>query len=222
MPIDQAKVTEDTLLEFCKEFIRHPYLCYTEHGMHALLFSRLYTAFQTDELCYGWHGEHKVCLIQKEYPTHHHLGRSRRQHWDISVIKAPITDPGCEPAYDHFRLAAVIEFGLNCGAGHLVDDIERLTHPEANLDRGFLVHLDRFSDGALHVSDRDWNARYTSRLRMESVAAMLAGHPDLYVLYGIVDQNDASSKGLWKIMSSGPVPVEWRLPSDEEEMVTPT
>lgn len=222
MPINQAEVTERVLLELCKEFIRHPYLCYTEHGLHALLFNRLYAAFESEENRYATFNSHRVCLIQKEYPTHHHLGRSRRQHWDISVIKAPIADPGCKPAYDHFRLAAVVEFGMNCGAGHLVDDIERLTHPEANLDQGFLVHLDRFSDGPLHVSDRDWNARYTSRLKMETVAAMLAGHPDLYVLYGIVDQNDASTKGLWKITSSGPVRVEWRLPSDGEGTVRPS
>ena len=202
-----ADLTEKTLAEFCKEFIRDPYLCYTEHGLHALFFARLYNAFPEECRYFDFEGR-KVCVIQKEYPTHHHLGRSRRQHWDISVIKTPIPEPVCKPAYDHFHLAAVVEFGMNCGQGHLLDDIERLTHPEANLYRPFLVHLDRFSDGALHVSDRDWNSRYTSRLKMETVATMLVGHPDLYVLYGIVDQNDPNSKGLWRITSSGPEPIE--------------
>jgi hypothetical protein len=212
MPIDQAAVTEATLLEFCKEFMRQPYLCYTEHGLHALFYSRLFDAFGQDEHRYDWFDGLRVCLIQKEYPTHHHLGRSRRQHWDISVLKAPLEGPGDTPAYDHFRLAAVVEFALNCGRGHLQDDIERLTHPEANVDRGFLVHLYRFSDGEFRVSDRDWNARYKSRLKLETVEEMLKGYPGLYVLYGTVDQSGGSGKGLWKVTSDGAEPITWRLP----------
>jgi hypothetical protein len=42
MPADTAELTESTLVEFCKEFVEHPYLCYTEHGLHALFFARLY------------------------------------------------------------------------------------------------------------------------------------------------------------------------------------
>ena len=57
---------------------------------------------------------------------------------------------------------------------------------------------------------------------MGTVAAMLAGHPDLYLLYGIVDQNDPSSKGLWKIGPGDPEPVEWRQLGDEGEGVGPS
>jgi hypothetical protein len=36
-------------------------------------------------------GGREMCVIQKEYPTQDSIGRSRRQHWDVAVIKTPRT-----------------------------------------------------------------------------------------------------------------------------------
>ena len=81
MPTETAELTEATLVEFCKEFVEHPYLCYTEHGLHALFFARLYAALPPDERYLEFAGK-RVSVVQKEYPTHHHLDRPRRQNWD--------------------------------------------------------------------------------------------------------------------------------------------
>ena len=92
MPTDAAELTEFALVEFCKEFIEHPYLCYTEHGLHALFFARLYEKLPKSMRYFDFH-KHRVCVIQKEYPTDHSLGKSRRQNWDISVITPPAEMP---------------------------------------------------------------------------------------------------------------------------------
>ena len=78
--------------KFCKDFVEHPYRCYTEHGLHALFYTKLYNALPEPAL-YRDVGGREMCVIQKEYPTHDSIGRSRRQHWDIAVIKTPVVLP---------------------------------------------------------------------------------------------------------------------------------
>jgi hypothetical protein len=35
-------IVGQTIREFCLGFLDSPYLCYTEHGLHALLYTMLY------------------------------------------------------------------------------------------------------------------------------------------------------------------------------------
>src|SRR6266700_4198811 len=132
LPMPNAvEVTRDTIVAFCQEFIRRPYLCYTEHGHHARCFTQLYNRLRPEDR-YTWCNGQELCVLQKEYPTATNLGKSRRQHWDIALIRTPIVAPQRPMAFDYLPLAAAIEFGLNCGSDHLQDDIARLCHPEAS------------------------------------------------------------------------------------------
>jgi hypothetical protein len=145
-----------TLRDFCLEFTSEPYLCYTEHGLHALFFSRLHDALPVDQRYLEWGGR-RVCAIQKEYATAHDLGKSRRQHWDIAVLRNPPVTKG-EPPYDHFEVEAAVEFGLNEGRDHLIEDMRRLSHKSSNVRNGYTVHLYRISNA---VSKRDLSPRST-------------------------------------------------------------
>jgi hypothetical protein len=62
------EVIRKAIVEFCQNFIAHPYLCYTEHGQHALFYSMLYNVIP-EEQRYVTIKNQKVCIIQKEYPT---------------------------------------------------------------------------------------------------------------------------------------------------------
>lgn len=133
--------------EFTLEFIRNPYLCYTEHGLHACFYTMLYNALPSDQRYTTWKNQ-KVCVIQKEYPTAGNLGKPQRQHWDIAVFKTPpssIISTG-KHSFDFLRLSTVVEFGMNEPKEHLIDDIERVCHKDANVDRGIAVLIE-LSDG---------------------------------------------------------------------------
>ena len=163
--MDLKTIIEETLEEFCEEFIRYPYLCYTEHGLHALFYTRLYNKLPCVERFHCFNGQ-KICVIQKEYPTEGILGKPQRQHWDIAII-----DPAMDAidknewaglqgennptyhAYDALKLFAVVEFGLNEGEEHLADDIKRLQAAE-HIQHRYIVHLYRTSRSPL-FSSRD-------------------------------------------------------------------
>jgi hypothetical protein len=168
-------IVEETLTEFCKNFITDPYLCYTEHGQHALYFTKLYNELAENERCVSIELNDKekinICRIQKEYPTKADLGKSKRQNWDISVIKSlvkmveekvPFNNPDVvtkkKPLFDYLKLEAVIEFGLNSAIEHLVDDFLRVSHSCANVEYAYIVHLYRLSDAGNQISGRDWSA----------------------------------------------------------------
>jgi hypothetical protein len=196
-----VELTRHTLIAFCKEFVARPYLCYTEHGLHALFFSRLYNAFPAENRYAECNGQ-QVCVVQKEYPTAHNLGKSRRQHWDISVIKAPVVPAKRPNAFDYLPLAAVVEFGLNCPSDHLEDDIMRLCHPEANVDHRFVVHLYRLSPIANKVSGRDWAPESNILCSKDSVKLALRDRP-VEVFYGVVDSSGTTPPGIWLITGRG-------------------
>jgi hypothetical protein len=139
---DVVQIIRNTLIDFCLDFLRRPYLCYTEHGLHALFFTRLYGALASEERYSELDGQ-QFCVVQKEYPTAGNLGKSKRQHWDVSVIRHPVIVPTRTSAFDYLPLAAAIEFGLNCNSDHLVDDIQRLSHCKSNVQNGFIVHMHR-------------------------------------------------------------------------------
>jgi len=158
-------IVRETIEGHCLEFAEHPYICYTEHGIHALFLSRFYDALPEDQRYFEWNGQ-KVCAIQKEYATAHDLGKSRRQHWDIAVLRNPPITRGEHP-YDFFEIEAAVEFGLNEGRDHLIEDMRRLSHKASNVKTGYAVHLYRISEG---VSERDMSPRSTRVWPGESAA----------------------------------------------------
>jgi hypothetical protein len=107
----EIDIVRHTILQFCSEFVQDPYLCYTEHGQHALFYTMLYNALPEQQRYATLHGN-KLCVVQKEYPTAGNLGKPQRQHWDIAVIQTPPEGIGTEPqVYDYLKLTAAVEFG---------------------------------------------------------------------------------------------------------------
>ena len=164
-------IVRQTIEGLCLEFAEQPYVCYTEHGLHALFFSRLYDALREDQRYFEWNGR-RVCAIQKEYATAHDLGKSKRQHWDIAVLRNPPATRGEHP-YDFFKIDAAVEFGLNEGKEHLLDDMRRLSHTSSNVGTGYAVHLYRISEG---LSERDMSPRsarmWPGRIRLAGRVCM--------------------------------------------------
>ncbi|TEU10727.1 MAG: hypothetical protein E3J21_25555 [Anaerolineales bacterium] len=196
---EQSEKVRVVAADFCTEFVKNPYLCYTEHGLHALFYTKLYNALAPAERYAEWAGR-RVCVIQKEYPTARSLGKSRRQNWDIAVIKTPPESlSGRQPSYDYLRLAAVVELGMNEAREHFEDDLSRLCHPGANLKNGFIIHLYRISGpGVQKVSGRDWSPSSTRILTYEQVAELVEGKA-VEVLYALADNTDTHPPGAWSI-----------------------
>jgi hypothetical protein len=195
----QVEIVRQIARQFCLEFIKNPYLCYTEHGLHALFYTMLYNALPADQRYTIWHN-HKVCAIQKEYPTPESLGKPRRQHWDIALIKTPpqsLVD-GIASSYDFLRPAAVVEVGMNEAEEHLRDDIERLSHRNASVDQRFIIHLYRLSKPGAPLSDRDWSSASRRIVSKERVAEIATGKP-MEVFYGLYDSTGKYAPGAWHI-----------------------
>ena len=185
--------------QFTLDFVNNPYLCYTEHGQHALFFSMLYNAIPDNKLFTTWNNQ-KVCIIQKEYPTAGKLGKPQRQHWDIALIKSPPTsiNEGSLKSFDYLKLSAVVEFGMNEREEHLIDDIERLCHIDSNVEQGILIHLYRLSKPGAHFSGRDWSSNYRQIISKERVAEISLNKPvDIY--YGMHDITNKYESGAWMI-----------------------
>jgi hypothetical protein len=202
----QAELTELELITFCKEFVAQPYLCYTEHGLHARFFTQLYNAFAAHGLEREADFEgRQVGLIQKEYPTNHHFGRSRRQNWDTSVIEHPIVRPAALRPYDHFPLAAVVEFGLNCGPGHLISDQHRLSHQDSNVAAKMIAHVYRLSAAGNQISNRDLSPNSAAILPLIRIHAMAAAVPGVTVYYAMSDMTGRFANGVWRMTAQEPV-----------------
>ena len=203
----QVEIVRRITKEFCLEFVENPYSCYTEHGLHALLFTRLYNAFPDHQRYTCWEG-YKVCLIQKEYPTAHALDKSKRQHWDLAVIQTPPESmpQGDQKAYDYLRLAAASEVGLNEPEEHLREDLRRLYHKEANIDQGFVLHFHRLSRPGSPISGRDWSyssPRIVSVERAKDLlkkqASKAAGDQEVEILYAVTGETGEHEAGAWRI-----------------------
>ena len=148
------KIIRETLEGFCQKFITHPYLCYTEHGQHALFYHMLLKAIP-EELHNSERDGQQVCILQKEYRTAENLNCTKRQHWDIAVL-SPSLSTERVPWYDFLEVLAAIEFGMNEKETHLREDIRRLCHSDANVKNRFIVHLYRISgSGDDKFSGRD-------------------------------------------------------------------
>ena len=209
--MDLNALVEQSLYEFCAEFVDTPYLCYTEHGIHALFFQRLYDAIPEESRYFTWQ-DRKVCVIQKEYPTASDLGKPKRQNWDLSVIKMPPETISDKNPFDFFRLEFVIEFGLNEAREHLVEDVRRLSHPSSNVENRYCVHLYRFSDG---VSGRDWSTRSKRILGLNDIREIVSG-TDVTVFLAVADTTGTLKNGFWKItsdsLSGGGLDIEGCIP----------
>jgi hypothetical protein len=94
-------------------------------------------------------GHGKVCRIQKEYPTPRNLEKSRRQGWDICLLRSPAvpceTATAQRPLFDRLDTEAIVEFGLNAERKHLLEDVRRLAHKDVRADFRYAVHLMRVS-----------------------------------------------------------------------------
>ncbi|MCI5221099.1 MAG: hypothetical protein D3924_00080 [Candidatus Electrothrix sp. AR4] len=125
--------------------------------------------------------------MQKEYPTADRLDKSKRQHRDIAVIKSPAESICAEAAaYDYLKLAAAVEFGMNAPPEHLEEDIRRLTHQEANLRKGFVVHAYRLSEPDMLFSNRDWSPNSSLILRPKDIKKMSEGK-SVEIFYAMAD-----------------------------------
>jgi hypothetical protein len=195
--VELLDIVRRSLVDFCCTFVKHPYLCYTEHGQHALFYTLLYNALSPEQRYTTWQGQ-KIGVIQKEYPTAGDLSKSRRQHWDIAVLKTPPESLTTECAYDYLKLAAVIEFGMNARKKHLVEDLRRLCHADANLMQGFVVHLYRLSQPPALFSKRDWTSGSKRILSPKEVAEIVADKP-VEVYYALTDGTGQYTPGVWRM-----------------------
>jgi hypothetical protein len=199
---EQIEIVRQVARQFVLEFIESPYLCYCEHGLHALFFTKLYDALPIEQRYATWKGQ-KVCVIQKEYPTATSLGKSQRQHWDIAVLKTPLEPvPDCRaPSYDCFKVAVAVEFGMNETKDHLTDDINRLSYAikDGSVAQGLIIHLYRLSPHNADVSsDRDWRPNSGRILAPEKVTAIPTGK-SIEILYGSFNgaEGDKPTMRVW-------------------------
>ena len=201
----QTETLKQCIKDFCKEYIKNPYLCYTEHGIHALFFTRLFNTLSPDQRYFPWKN-FQMCTIQKEYPTAADLDKSRRQHWDIALIKNP-PESKDENSFDYFKLAGVVEFGLNEAIEHLKDDIDRLCHHEANVEHPFIVHLYRLSQSVSKLSNRDW-VNESKRIVSIDDVCKISKTKMVDIYYCMYDGSGETTKGVCHIKSGNAIPIE--------------
>jgi hypothetical protein len=196
--VHQVEIVRGTIVRFCQEFLEDPYLCYTERGQHSLFYTMLFNALPEDQR-YATFKDRKVCVLQNEYPTAGRLDKPQRQHWDIALLQTPFEPVARKtPAYDHLRLAAAVEFGMNVDLEHLKEDIRRLSHQQVHVRQGFVVHLYRLSPPGKLFSDRDATPRYGCVHTLREVAE-LAQSADVEIYHGMVDASEVYEQGLWRI-----------------------
>ncbi len=186
----------DIIKEFCIEFISNPYLCYTEHSLHALFLSRVMDRIPPECRYFLWENQ-QVCVTQCEYPTAADLGKPRRQNWDFAIIDTPphSISKGGQPSYDYLRLNAVVEFGLNEGIEHLADDVDRLCHAESNVLQKYAVHLYRLSTPGHQFSGRDWSPNSARIASNEEICHISINQP-IEIYRGVSDLTGCYKKNL--------------------------
>lgn len=211
---EAVNLTRRELVAFCKEFLKHPYLCYTEHGQHCRFASRLYQAMPADQR-YQTLGGLRMCRVQKEYPTHRDLSKSRRQHWDVSLIAKAEELPQCRWPYDHLPLATVVEFGLNSNLDHLQDDVQRLAHTYSNVAQGFVAHLFRLSETQKRLSARDCSPHSRRLHTAQAIKPLLKGKK-VEVYLAVFDPTNKNPTGLWRITADDVVTL---APIDQNRII---
>lgn len=87
---------------------------------------------------------------------------------------------------------------MNEAADHLEDDIERLCHPDANLEHTFILHLYRFSEGGKQFSGRDWSPNSPKIVTLDVVKKLSDGRStDIY--HGTADNTKRLETGVWPV-----------------------
>lgn len=196
-------IVEKTISDFCKEFIEHPYLCYTEHGLHARFYHQLYKALPPN-LRYTELDGKKICTVQKEYPTADALEKPQRQHWDIAVIQTPLSSHiGKTPTYDYLTLDSVVEFGLNATREHLVDDIDRLCHPNSNVKNRYIAHFYRLSN---KISNRDWSPKSKQLLNINEIYRLVQNR-DITIFFCVFDDTNRVESDAWHVTRNNITPI---------------
>ncbi|MFC1936764.1 hypothetical protein ACFLYP_03765 [Chloroflexota bacterium] len=88
----------------------------------------------------------------------------------------------------------------------LIDDIERVCHPDANLEQGFLVHLYRLSTPGAMFSGRDWSPKSAKLLSKDDIVELVFDKP-IEVYYGMFDSTGQHATGVWLIKKGKTIPV---------------
>lgn len=81
---------------------------------------------------------------------------------------------------------------------HLVDDIDRLCHPDANAQHGFLVHLYKLSIPGASFSKRDWSPNSGQLRTTEHIGSLSVGKP-VEIFFGVYDCTGKHESGVWLI-----------------------
>jgi hypothetical protein len=87
---------------------------------------------------------------------------------------------------------------MNEAEEHLVDDIERLSHHEANVTQGFAVHLYRLSEPGTLFSKRDWSPN-SARILNPAQVGQLSKDKPVEIYYGLHDSTGRHEQGVWLI-----------------------
>lgn len=204
----ETLTVEATILEFCREFVKNPYLCYTEEGLHALFSNRLISKVSRDEDKYGMLAGKKVSLLQNEYPSAQPFNDNKRGHWDIALLKSPLTPIGARiPQFDYLEVDSAVEFALNMGAAHLRKDIARLCPIEPGMDshvkNKYVVHLYRLMKlGSSRFSNKDMSAKNKEYISENGVLTEIDGS-DVVVYYARVTKDDESMNTIFRIDRTG-------------------
>ena len=198
---EQVATTQRAVEAFCREFVKYPYLCYTEHGIHARFLLQLYTELPEHGRYAEWDGN-RVCVVQKEYPTAASLGKPRRQHWDVAVLRTPLECPG-----DRLTTTPIVRLPPARDGGRVRAELRRrsprrgrarLCHRASNVDDPVIVHLYRFSTGRSHVRPRHLAPGRPAFVRSPpSPSSRPSTRLDVY--YGVADSTETYPSGLWRI-----------------------
>jgi hypothetical protein len=106
--------------------------------------------------------------------------------------------------YDHLKLAAVVEFGLNYGKEHVRGDIQRLAHADSNVGLRLAANLYRFTTAADRFCGRDWSPKARSICNRADLLDMLQEHPGVVVYYGVAG---GAETGVWRLSAEGEKPL---------------
>jgi hypothetical protein len=201
-----AEVVRCALEDFLTDFLESPYLCYTEHGMHALFYHRLMNSLPNESLHIRVGGR-DVCAVQKEYRMGSDVGKSRKAHWDIAVLEKSQSAES-ENWYDNLRLNSVAEFGLNSDGGHFEDDVERLSHELSGVLNCFIVNLYRYSKS---LTGRDWQNEHEAFVSPIEMNNTIRKHGNKVVAYfAMVDDTTGRRDGPYRIDGkSSPSKAPW-------------
>jgi len=193
--IEINRIVEKTIEGFCFEFLARPYLCYTEHGLHALFYASLVGNIPEKKRLVRV-GDKDIHVVQKEYPMVDKQGRSKRAHWDIAVLD-DVQTSNRQRWYDTLGLNSAIEFGLNESIDHLRRDVQRLSHEESGMKRGYIVHLHRFSR---FVTRRDWIRKHARAATTASIDSILRKEGrNVTAYFVVVDGVTGMRGGPWRL-----------------------